>query len=212
MSCSLSGVVVDEHHLQKRRTGYMIRKTIVGLHILSAAILVLASVTLAADAKRGGDAKGNRDLDRGDKNFVTEAAQGGLMEVELGKVAAQKGSAKEVKEFGQRMQKDHGKANEALKKLASNKGVKLPTALEGKHKSKVDKLAKLSGAEFDREYMEAMVDDHKDDLEKFEREADKGDDPEIKKFAGEQVPILKKHLELAQTVKRQVDGKTEKKR
>ena len=120
-------------------------------------------------------------------------------EVQLGKIAAEKGSSKQVKEFGPQMQQDHGKANESLKKLAAKKGVQLPTDLEGKHKASVDKLSKMSGDEFDREYMRAMVDDHKETLEKFQREADNGKDADVKKFASEHVPILKKHLELAQT-------------
>jgi putative membrane protein len=102
------------------------------------------------------------------------------------------------------MQDDHGKANEELKTLATNKGVQLPTALEGKHKKTVDRLSKLSGEEFDRQYMQAMVNDHKEDVEKFQREADKGKDPDVKQFANKQLPVLKKHLEMARAADRQV--------
>jgi putative membrane protein len=189
----------------------MIRRAIMGLHLVGAAVL-LVSIAGAADTKSSGDSKAGRQLSRGDTNFVTEAAQGGLMEVELGKVAAQKASSSQVKEFGQRMQKDHTKANEALKQIATTKGIKVPTALDRKHKSTVDQLSKKSGAEFDREYMKAMVDDHKEDVEKFQREADKGDDADLKKFASEHLPILKEHLELAQTVRQQVDNKGQKSR
>ena len=126
------------------------------------------------------------------------------MEVELGKIAAEKGSHQRVKEFGKRMQADHGKANEQLKKIASSKGVDLPTQPSGEHKSTMDKLTKLSGAEFDREYMDAMVDDHKEDIEKFQTQADKGKDPDLKKFASDTLPVLKKHLELAQSTQKQV--------
>ena len=104
------------------------------------------------------------------------------------------------------MQKDHSKANENLKSIAAKKSVELPKALEGKHKTTMDRLSKLSGVEFDREYMRAMVDDHKETLEKFQREADKGKDPDVKKFASGQVPTLKKHLELAETTHKQVAG------
>ena len=140
---------------------------------------------------------------------MKEAASGGLMEVELGKIAAEKGSHQRVKEFGKRMQADHSKANAQLKKIASSKGVDLPTEPSGEHKSTMDKLTKLSGGEFDREYMEAMVDDHKEDIEKFQTQADKGKDPELKKFASDSLPILKKHLELAQSTEKQI--KTESK-
>jgi putative membrane protein len=154
--------------------------------------------TSKSDTKR--DAKASR----ADQKFIKDAAAGGMMEVELGKIAADKGTNDKVKAFGKRMQEDHGKANDELKKLAADKGVEIPTALEGKHKKTVDRLSKLSGEDFDRQYMRAMVDDHKEDLEKFQREADKGADPAIKQFASKHVPVLKKHLELAQTTNKEL--------
>jgi putative membrane protein len=143
-----------------------------------------------------------------DAEFVREAALGGMMEVQLGKAAQDKAAKPQVKEFGRRMQTDHSKANDELKKIAAKKEIKLPTALEGKHKSAIDKLTKLKGDEFDREYMNAMVDDHKQDIEKFQQEADKGKDPEVKKFAQEQLPILKKHLALAEQTQKEVSVKS----
>ena len=103
------------------------------------------SLTLAADRN---DLKSTDKLSSADEKFVKEAAAGGMMEVELGKIAADKAANDKVKAFGRQMQEDHGKANEELKTLAANKGVKIPTALEGKQKRTVDRLAKLSGAEF----------------------------------------------------------------
>jgi putative membrane protein len=167
-----------------------------------AVFFLAASIGIAAESKSPRADKIAED----DANFLKEAAQGGMAEVELGKMAAVRGSSKQVKDFGERMQKDHTKANEELKKLASSKGVQIPTELDRKHKSASERLAKLSGDEFDREYMKVMVDDHRETLEKFQREADKGKDPDVKKFASEQVPILKKHLELAQTTQKQVEG------
>jgi putative membrane protein len=128
--------------------------------------------------------------------------------VQLGKVAAEKGSHQRVKDFGKRMQADHSKANEQLKKIAAKKGVDLPTEPSGEHKSTMDKLTKLSGAEFDREYMDAMVDDHKEDIEKFQTQGDKGKDPDVKKFASDNLPVLKKHLELAQSTQKQVKAES----
>ena len=111
-------------------------------------------------------------LTRADETFIKDAAAGGMKEVELGKIAADKGVNDKVKEFGRRMQQDHGKANEELKQIAADKGVKIPTKLEGKHKKTVDRLSKLSGAEFDRQYIRTMIEGHKEDIEKFQREAD----------------------------------------
>jgi putative membrane protein len=164
--------------------------------------LVMAASDKSGTAKS--DSRKNGKLSSADERFVKDAAAGGMMEVELGKMAAEKAASDKVKEFGRRMQDDHGKANNELKSLAANKGVDLPKTLEGKHKKTIDRLSKLSGEEFDRQYMRAMIDDHKQDLQKFEREADKGKDGEIKQFASKHVPILKKHLELARTTGEEV--------
>lgn len=190
----------------------MLRLVKVSLLMIAVAFIFPVGLALAAsDSTKASESskESKSKLPSGEERFMKEAASGGLMEVELGKIAAEKGSHQRVKEFGKRMQADHGKANEQLKKIASSKGVDLPTQPSGEHKSTMDKLTKLSGAEFDREYMEAMVDDHKEDIEKFQTQADKGKDPDLKKFASDNLPILKKHLELAQSTQKQI--KTESK-
>ena len=99
-----------------------------------------------------------------DTLFVKNAAKGGLAEVELGQLAADHGASDEVKKFGQRMVTDHGKANDELKSLAQQKNITLPTELDGKHKATHDRLSKLSGAQFDRAYMQDMLQDHRKDV------------------------------------------------
>jgi putative membrane protein len=173
------------------------------VRMLIVTLVFLLPVNFAFAASES--AKGKEKLTGDDERFVKEAASGGLMEVQLGKIAAGKASNQRVKEFGKRMQQDHGKANDQLKKIAANKGVELPKEPSGEHKRTLNRLTKLTGAEFDREYMEAMVDDHKEDIEKFEKQADKGKDPDVKKFASDNLPILRKHLELAQSTQKQLE-------
>jgi putative membrane protein len=163
------------------------------------ALMISAAPALAAEVKTGGETK----LSDQDKEFIKDAASGGMMEVELSKIAAQRGSSEQVKDFGRRMQEDHGKANKELTQIAKNKAVDVPKELERKHKSTLDRLSKLSGNEFDREYMKVMLDAHKEDLKKFESEAEKGQDPQVKEFAKKHVPVLKKHLELAEKTSKQ---------
>jgi putative membrane protein len=185
----------------------MLSPASVQIFILSLILALPLGVASAASDKgetSKSDTKRDAKVSRSDQRFIKDAAAGGMMEVELGKIAADKATNDKVKEFGRRMQEDHGKANDELKKIAADKGVEIPAALEGKHKKTVDRLSKLSGNDFDREYMRAMVDDHKEDLEKFQREADKGTDPAVKQFASKHVPILKQHLELAQTTNKEV--------
>ena len=139
-----------------------------------------------------------------DKEFLHKAAIGGLAEVELGKLAQQKAGSDQVKQFGTRMVNDHGKANDDLKQVASNKGITLPSDLDAKHKSKMAKLEKLSGAQFDRAYMDDMVSDHKQDVAEFQKQAKSGNDADVKGFASKTLPTLQEHLTLAESTDKAV--------
>lgn len=134
----------------------------------------------------------------GDRDFMMKAAIGGMEEVELGRLATQKAASTDVKQFGQHMVDDHSKGNTELMGLAARKTVSLPTALDKQHQDDVDKLSKLSGAAFDREYMEMMVKDHVEDVAEFEREAASGADPDVKQWAARTVPTLRQHLQMSQ--------------
>jgi putative membrane protein len=133
-----------------------------------------------------------------DRQFVMDAAQGGMAEVELGQLATQKASSDAVKQFGQRMVTDHGKANDELKTLAQSKSITLPTDIGAKHKATKDKLEKLSGAAFDRAYMQEMVSDHRKDVSDFRKESQSGKDPDVKAWAAKTLPTLEEHLKMAQ--------------
>jgi putative membrane protein len=139
--------------------------------------------------------------------FARKAAQGGMAEVEMGKVAVQHGGDAAVKEFGQRMVIDHTRANEELKAIAGSKNIQLPTGLNSDQKSEMDKLSKLSGAEFDREYMSAMVKDHEEDVEDFQTQAKDGTAPDIKAFAAKTLPTLQSHLQMAHDTAKKVGAK-----
>jgi putative membrane protein len=132
-------------------------------------------------------------------DFMKTAAQGGMAEVELGKLAASKATDPEVKKFGQQMVDDHGKANEELKALAAKKNVTLPTDL-GSHQSDLDDLKSKSGADFDQAYVKLMLNDHEDDVDEFQAQSDKAEDADVKAFAAKTLPTLKKHLETIRTI------------
>jgi putative membrane protein len=142
---------------------------------------------------------GATNLSSGDRKFIEKAAVGGMAEVQLGKLATQKAGADQVKQFGQRMVDDHSKANDQLKQVASSKNVTLPTDVDKSTKREMDKLSKLSGADFDREYMKNMVSDHKKDVSDFKSEASRAKDPDVKQFAASTLPTLQEHLQLAQS-------------
>jgi putative membrane protein len=132
-----------------------------------------------------------------DETFVAKAARGGMAEVELGKMAADKATSDAVKKFGQRMADDHGKANDELKSLAKSKNITLPSDIGPEHKAVHDRLMKLSGAAFDQAYMKAMVNDHVKDVNEFKMEYKAGKDPDVKAWAGKTLPTLEEHLKMA---------------
>jgi len=153
----------------------------------------------AANAAKSAAPATGAALSSGDRKFITEAAQGGVAEVELGKLAAQKGSSTEVKQFGQRMVDDHSKANDKLQQLASQKGVTVPKEMDAASKREYDKLQKLSGAGFDQEYMKTMVRDHQKDVKDFQKEQKAAKDADLKTFVTTTLPTLEEHLKLAES-------------
>jgi putative membrane protein len=132
-------------------------------------------------------------LSKSDQTFVHQAAIAGMAEVAEAQLAVSKAQRDDVKQFAQRMIDDHTKANDQLKQLAAAKQVSLPTALDAKHKSEQARLEKLSGAAFDRAYIEAQVKAHQQAVSLFKTEAEKGGDPELKQFAAQTLPILQQH-------------------
>ena len=156
--------------------------------IRSALIVATASLALAANAA----------LSKHDTKFVQEAAEGGLAEVELGKLAQDKAIHAEVQDFAKTMVEDHTNANAELKTIANANGVELPGAIDRKHQKLMDKLSKLSGGDFDREYMEHMVRDHKHDVKAFRKEAKAKEDSPVKVFAQNTLPTLEGHLMAAE--------------
>jgi putative membrane protein len=138
-----------------------------------------------------------------DKKFLKDAAIGGMMEVDLGKLATQKGSSDGVKKFGQKMVDDHSKANDQLKELATKENLQVPAELDSKHQSRLDKLSKLDGPAFDKAYIKDQLKDHEQDVSAFQSEAQNGQDPNIKQFAAATLPTLQEHLSMAKDLKKE---------
>lgn len=134
-------------------------------------------------------------VSKDDAKFAVEAADGGLTEVELGQLALAKAVSPAVKEFGAMMVKDHAKANEQLKTLAKNKGITLPQTMSRYNQQIKNELKFKSGQSFDKAYVQAMIKDHKDDIESFQSAVKDLQDTDLKKFAAGTLPVLKKHLD-----------------
>lgn len=168
---------------------------------LTAAVAQQDKTSTPQDKNPNGTAMSSKEsagMSAADKTFIKKAAEGGLAEVELGKLATEKASNDQVKKFGQRMVDDHGKANDQLKDVAAQKHVDLPAELNAKDKATKARLEKLSGEEFDRAYMRDMVKDHKADVAEFARESQSSKDPAVKNFARQTLPTLRQHLKEAE--------------
>lgn len=134
------------------------------------------------------------------ERFMTEAAKGGMAEVELSRLATTKSQNAEVKKYSNQMIQDHTNANAELKQLAAKKGVTLPTELDKDHKDIKEKLTSVSGAEFDKDYVTAMVADHEKSVSLFKAQADGGTDADAKAFAAKTLPKLQMHLEMIKAI------------
>ena len=169
---------------------------------LSLAVALLPAAGLAQNEMKPSASMGtsSSQVAPSDKRFVRDAAQGGMAEVELGKLATEKASSEDVKKFGQRMVDDHTKANDELKQVASEKGITLPQHLSAKDQMTKEHLSKLSGEQFDKAYMSDMVKDHTQDVADFQKEANSGTDSAVKDFASKTLPTLQDHLREAKQI------------
>lgn len=157
---------------------------------LTASLVLAASLIIPPGLARA-------DVAQADKDFMTEAAQGGMAEVKMGELARTKAQSDKVKNFGDRMVTDHTKANDELKALAAQKGVTLPTDLGTEEQQTYDKLSQLSGPDFDKAYMDAMVKDHDKDVAAFEKQSKNAKDKDLKSFVQKTLPVLKDHKKMA---------------
>jgi putative membrane protein len=142
-----------------------------------------------------------------DQDFIMKATQAGMTEVQFGKLAQNQASDDAVKEFARRMVKDHTAANDELMTAAKNVKVAAAPARDKDAQAAAGKLTGLKGADFDRAYMQQMVDDHQKAVSLFEVESKNGTDPALKNFAADTLPTLQDHLKMAQSINDKLKGK-----
>jgi putative membrane protein len=162
---------------------------------LSAIVSVLVVVGSAAFAQN----------DAATKKFLTQAIEGNYAEVQMGELAPKNAQSDDVKSFGQMLVTDHGKANQKAMEVAKSAGVTLPSGPNAKQKADYEKLAKRTGAAFDREFAQHMVTDHKKDIAEYRKQA------KVKNAAGqyseETLPVLQRHLDIALGLEKKLSKK-----
>jgi putative membrane protein len=171
------------------------------MKILSFLLFIsFAAFAQEIDNKDKDAARANIDKD----DFVVKAASGGMMEVELGKLAQEKGQSQEVKNLGEKMVRDHSKANDELRNIAQKNNIQLPEGMLDKHKEHVDELSELSGEEFDNAYLELMVEDHDEDVEMFEKASENYGIEDVREWANKTLGTLREHEELVNNIHNKV--------
>jgi len=167
------------------------------MRLLAILFLSLCTAAIAQDASSGSTTKKSSAKAGAipDAQFVTKAAQGNMAEVALGKLAAEKGQSDDVKKFAQMMVDDHSKAQQDLEGVASKNNWDVPKEVNAQQKAEQQRLEKLSGAAFDRAYVQMMVKDHIKDVAEFKKEAaSTSAHSDLKDFATRTYPTLDNHL------------------
>jgi putative membrane protein len=172
----------------------MTTKNFVFMVGVATALAVTSVISFAAEKGKTQDA----GKSGADATFIKKAANGGMTEVELGKIAQGKAKKDDVKSFAERMVKDHGKANDDLKSVAAKMNVEVPDKVNAKHQAMIDKFSKMSAESFDAAYAQQMVKDHKTTVADFESAQNSVKNEDLKKFITDTLPTLKEHYEMAQ--------------
>lgn len=159
------------------------------------------SLNESKDTTTNVDATGGIAVVEDDAEFATKSAVAGMAEVELGKLALAKSTNAQVKEFASMMVNDHGKVNEELMKIAATKNITLPTSIDEDHQKMWDELNGKTGKDFDKKYVDDMVDGHKKVLDLMEKQAKDGADADLKAFAAKTAPVVKVHLDQIKKIK-----------
>ncbi|HSR19153.1 MAG TPA: DUF4142 domain-containing protein [Ignavibacteriaceae bacterium] len=162
--------------------------------------IFLISICTNINLFAGGD-------DNPDRKFIKKAVIGGMMEVELGKYAQQNAASQSVKDFGKMMETDHSKAIDELKSLAQKNNFTVPDKMDEKHMDKVENLKAQKGGDFDKAYMDMMVEDHEKNIDKFQGALNRVQNSELKDWISKTLPTIKNHLAQAKKINDQIASK-----
>jgi putative membrane protein len=168
------------------------------------AILTLfTAMVVSGQSSTAGTGQNDTTQSSSDKTFVKNALEGGNAEIQLGQLAQQKSTSEDVKQFGQKMVTDHTQMADQLKPIAQQLNIPATPSLPMKDKMIYTKLKNLSGPDFDREYIKAMVKDHQKDLKEFRQEASSGQDPQVKQAAQQGASVISQHLNMIEQIAQQ---------
>lgn len=143
------------------------------------------------------------------REFLQEFASSSMMEVELSQMAQEKAQSTDVRNYAEMIVNDHQQANERLKNIAQQENIDIPQTLKEEHQEEVEDLREKTGSDFDREYMDKMVNQHEEDIDKLEDKREEVQDQELQSFIDSQLNTLRQHKEQAEQLQEQVGGGNE---
>jgi putative membrane protein len=177
------------------------------LFLATAAVTVLAAAPALAQTMNGSPATGTKTVtgnssspSSGDKRFIEHVARDGQAEVDLAQLAQQKTQDPEVKALARRLAADHSQSNQQLMQIAQKDAVQAPTGADKTEGKERAKLEKLDGQAFDQAFVKEVVQDHQKDIKYFQQQQGSLQDPQLKSFAQQTLPVLQQHLQMAQQV------------
>jgi len=156
------------------------------------------------DTSNQSNASGTIAVEQSTADFMVKVADVGMTEVKLGGIAQKKAMNKRVKDFGEMMTRDHTKAGDELKSLARRKNVTLPDSIGSDHRNKIDNLEKKNRKDFDRAYIDMMVDGHQSTVNDFEKASNNTKDPDVKAWVDKTLPTLRAHLDSAKAIQKAI--------
>ena len=169
--------------------------TVIGTDTTTSTITSIDSMNMQSEKMNTGSVANSAN------DFVNTAAQAGMMEVEAGKIAQENSSASDVKAYGKMMEVDHTEAGNQLKSIAAANNMAVPTSLDNEHAAHIKELSAKKGADFDKTYIDMMVEGHMKVIEAFKKEAMDSSNADLKKFAAGKLPTLQGHLSKAKALK-----------
>jgi putative membrane protein len=165
----------------------------------------LATLGIALLAANIATAAPKDQLSRKDQHFVTEAIQGDLAEIKMGQLAQQNGQSDQVKQFGKTLEQDHSDHLQKAQQIAQQNGMRVPNEPTAKQQANYKHMSSMSGAKFHSAFAKDMVQDHEKDIGKYDKEASSGS--ALSDFAKQTLPVLKKHLQMAESIQPQSQGR-----
>ncbi len=155
---------------------------------------VLAALATALLLSGSGVAAAAPAASQQDREFVAKVSQGGMYEVELGRVAEKQGAAQDIRDQGNTEAHDHTLVGQALKSAADSAGIQFPADLNSEFKARLARISGLGGEAFDRAYIADMKEIHAGDGAAFLKESKEGGDPALKSFAASTFDIVQRHI------------------